>query len=82
VCDSTPENGERGLGPQRVGELQLAAGARREALDLVEHVRGQHVPADEDVVGRRLVDRRLLDQVGDRDDTPASSIGPFGASTP
>ena len=54
-----------------VGDLELAAVRRREAVDDVEHVRRVAVEADDRVVRRRRVvarvdDAGLLDDVGDR----------------
>ena len=48
-----------------IGELDLAAGALADALEMVEHARRQQVAADYREVGRRLVRLGLLDDALD-----------------
>ena len=52
---------------ERVGELDLAAAARRGVLQHAEHGRVADVPADDDPVAGRVVRGGLLHQVGDLD---------------
>ena len=63
------------LHAQRVGELDLAAGARLHTFDLGEHVRCQHVAPDDDEIARGILDRRLFDHRPDADDTELIELG-------
>src|SRR5690242_19632963 len=59
-ADDAVERRPRCLRLERVGELDLAPGARTDAGDLVEDVGRQHVSPDDDEVARRIVRLRLL----------------------
>src|SRR5579863_9697747 len=52
---------------ERIGELDLAAPARRGLAQHAEHGRVADVAADDDPAARRLAGHRLFDQVGDDD---------------
>src|SRR3981081_1411798 len=51
--------------PDRIGELEPAAGSRLGRVEGPEDVVGEHVAAEDGKVGGGFADGRLLDQVGD-----------------
>ena len=60
----------------RIGELQLAATARLDAIEHVEDLGREHVATDDREVRRRLIARRLLDDAPDLEQTLARSWQP------
>src|SRR5260221_515931 len=61
VSPSTSAASSAGELSERVGELDLVAGAAADAREVVEHLGLQDVAADDAEVGRRLGGLRLLD---------------------
>src|SRR6185436_6296447 len=56
------------LHTQRIGQLDLAAGAWLHPFELREDIGRQHVPADDDEIAGGVLDRRFLDERAHTDD--------------